>query len=349
MSLSKNMDESTPIKEVSTPVSQKVSFLDSMKANLWMPATIILAVVLIIVLVFFVGKPGAAVSGNTVNANTNDLSQTTIGQKGVEFINAQLMRGNDSVTLDSVSDMGAYYEVMVNYNNRKVPADFSKDGKYFFAQVIPLNATLPKTDTTTTASAPTTPVQIEIGNSPKIGNSSAPVTVVEFSDFSCPFCGAASGQAADLVAYMKNNDPTWEAPVPGIMKDYVQTGKVQFVYKYAFGHTGGHSASSVGWCLYDQNASLYWTFYDQAFAHQADVESLDKMKALAQTLGADMTSLNSCLTAKTHDAQFDTEAAQATAAGVSGTPAFFVNGKLTEGAVSYPTLKASIDAALAGN
>ncbi len=188
-------------------------------------------------------------------------------------------------------------------------------------------------------------VSIDMGNSPVLGSADAPVTVVEFTDFSCPFCAAASGDNAELVAYMKSRSAGWEPIVTNLIKDYVDTGKVKLVVKYDMGHSGGHSAQLVAWCLNDQN--LYKQFYPLAFANQADVEDLAKMKTLAQGIGADMTKLQSCLDSKKYDGQFAIEQSQAQKAGVSGTPAFFVNGQLVEGAVPYSQVKALVDAELA--
>ena len=196
--------------------------------------------------------------------------------------------------------------------------------------------------------APTLAAQtasVEVGNSPVIGDEDAKVTVIEFSDFSCPFCAAASGDNADMTAYMKQNSPSWEPIVTNMMKDYVQTGKVKFAVKYSRGHSGGHPAQLVAWCLNDQN--LYWEFYPQAFAHQEDVEDLAKMKTLAQSIsGVNMASLQTCLDSGKYDSRFDSEQAEGSAAGVRGTPAFFVNGKLISGAVPYSQVKAAIEAEL---
>ena len=98
-------------------------------------------------------------------------------------------------------------------------------------------------------------VNIPIGaDDPQTGNSNAKVTVVEFADFSCPFCAAASGDNAELVSYMQQRSPEWQPIVTNMMRDYVDTGKVRFVVKYSYGHSGGHPAQLVAWCFNDQNS-----------------------------------------------------------------------------------------------
>lgn len=190
-----------------------------------------------------------------------------------------------------------------------------------------------------------TSVTIDTSDAPMLGNANAKVTIVEFSNFSCPFCAAASGDNPQLTAYMQQRSPSWQPPVSNLIKDYVDTGKVKLYVKYSYGHTGGHPAQLVVWCLNDQG--LYWKFYPKAYAQQSDVENLTRMQELAKSLNADMTKLQSCLDSKKYDSQFDKDAADGTAAGVQGTPSFFINGKAYEGAQSYSVIKQAIDAELA--
>ena len=157
---------------------------------------------------------------------------------------------------------------------------------------------------------------------PQIGKADAPVTIVEFSDFSCPYCGAASGKNQQIVDYMKSRTPSWEPAIPGIIKNYVESGKVRLVFKYFPGHGSGQQAQLVGWCLNDQNKELFWKFHDEAFAVQDSTNDLTKMKELAQKVGADMSKLNSCLTSKKYDSKLSTDTQVGQSVGVQGTPAF---------------------------
>ncbi|MEK6825959.1 MAG: DsbA family protein [Nanoarchaeota archaeon] len=197
-----------------------------------------------------------------------------------------------------------------------------------------------------TVAVPSGPVKITIdSDDPILGNADAKVTVIKFSDFSCPFCAAASGDNEEMVSYMKQRNPSWEPIVTNFIKDYVDTGKARFVMKYAMGHSGGRSAQLVAWCLNDQK--LYWKFHAKAFANIDDVEDLDKMKNLAKEVGADLTKLQSCLDSKKYDSKFNKHEQQGSAAGVEGTPAFFVNGKILSGAQPYSTFKQAVEAELA--
>ncbi len=205
-------------------------------------------------------------------------------------------------------------------------------------------------------STPAGPVTFDLEGAPVLGSPDAPVTVVEFSDFSCPFCAAASGDNAQLTAYMKQRDSSWEPIVTNLIKDYVDTGKVKLVAKFSFGHSGGKPAQLVAWCLNEQDPALYWKFHPEAFAtydlnaQDQPVEDAVAMSALAKKLGADMTKLQSCLDSKKFDNQFDAEIAEGRDAGVQGTPAFFVNGiELPGGAQPYSVMKAAVERALAAS
>ena len=189
-------------------------------------------------------------------------------------------------------------------------------------------------------------VQISVGNSPVLGKESALVTVVLFSDFSCPYCAAASGANDGVAATLKQRNPGWTAPVSGIIKDYVNSDKVRIVFKYYPGHGLGQQAHLVSLCLNEQN--LFWKFHDKAFAIYESTNDLDKMKAIAVEIKANMTALDKCLTdnQQKYTKELSDEIDEGKAAGVQGTPTFYVNGLKVEGAVSYTDIKKVIDSEL---
>lgn len=190
--------------------------------------------------------------------------------------------------------------------------------------------------------------EIQIGNSPVLGEANAPIVIYVFSDFSCPFCGAASGMNSEVISYLRSRNQGWIAPVPNIIKDYVETGKAKLVFKWSMGHSGGKPAQLVGWCLNEQG--LFWKFHDLAFANQESVENIDEMKKLASEIGADSEKLDACLSSGKYSGQFDVDSLDAQKVGVQGTPAFYVNNvKLPAGAISYPQIKYVIDEELGKN
>ena len=307
-------------------------YIGNMRKNPWMVSTLFLIIILMVVIIFRASGTGGAITGNVVK-------DTDAGNSVISFINSQ---GKGNAALVSSEREGALYKVIVKYNEQDIPVYVTLDGKYLISQPIPLTADAELANSgNNNAPSSNVKVNLDIGNSPVTGNKDALVTIVEFSDFSCPYCAAASGDNEKLLTFMKQNNPNWEPIVTNLLKEYVDTGKVKFAVKYSFGHGGGHPAQLVAWCLNEQN--LYWKFYPQAFAHQDDAENLDKMKELANGLNADMTKLQSCLDSKKYDSQFDKDQNEGTKAGVSGTPAFFVNGRIVEGAVPYSQIKQIID------
>jgi len=190
-------------------------------------------------------------------------------------------------------------------------------------------------------------IPLSIGSSPVLGNENAPVTIYEFSDFSCPYCAAAVGYNLEITAQFKAQNPSWTAPIPGIIENYVSTGKAKLVFKYTSGHGAGTAAHKVAFALNDQNPDLFWKFHDLAFANQNDVGDLEKMKALAESIGADMPALNTYLDSNKATFLMQQDSQMSEANGVTGTPTFFINGKIVEGAVSYSTIKSIIDKELA--
>ena len=66
---------------------------------------------------------------------------------------------------------------------------------------------------------------------PFLGPENASIVVIEYSDFECPYCGAAAGFNKGLMLSMTNRDPTWEAPVPKL-KELAERGEIKFVYRH---------------------------------------------------------------------------------------------------------------------
>lgn len=198
---------------------------------------------------------------------------------------------------------------------------------------------------------PTQPTQptiadVKVGDAPVKGPENAKVTIVVFSDPSCPFCAAAAG-ASKYTAMMQQRSPGWEAPVPNIIKNYVDTGKARIAFKYFPGHGKGEYAMKLMWCANEQGK--FWQIHDLMFNNQDQMESGDTgtMNANAKNVaGINGNKLDACLNSGKYDSKLSSDTKEGEAAGVSGTPAFFINGKLIEGAQPYSAFKTVIDQAL---
>lgn len=157
---------------------------------------------------------------------------------------------------------------------------------------------------------------------PWTGGKDAPVTVVEFSDFQCPYCRAA--------------EPT----VKAVRDKYGD--KVKFVYMdFPLGmHAHAMEAANAAQCASDQNK--FWQYHDALFADQSKLDAVS-LKATAAKAGLDTKQFDTCFDSQKKLPSIRAEQAEGSAAGVSATPTFFVNGREIEGAESLPVFQNTID------
>lgn len=198
-----------------------------------------------------------------------------------------------------------------------------------------------------------TPLKVDIlvGHLPVQGEANAKVTVIEFADFQCPFCAAVSGLQpnSSLVQSLKQKDPSWAPFIPGIMDDYVKTGKAKFAYRhYAFLGQESIWAAQASECANEQDK--FWEYHDYLFTHQGAENSgafaKDKLVGFATSLGLNTDQFKKCLDSDKYLEKVKSDTEDGQKAGVDGTPATFVNGKLISGAQSYSAFKAAIDSQL---
>ncbi len=160
---------------------------------------------------------------------------------------------------------------------------------------------------------------------PSKGPDGAKVTIVEFSDFQCPFCGKAS------------------ATVDQVMEQYA--GKVKLVFRHfpLDFHEKAPKAAEAALCANEQKK--FWEFHDVMFKNQ-DKLSIEDLKATATTLGLDATKFNECLDSGKMKKTVEEDTAAGKKVGVTGTPAFFINGTMLSGAQPIEAFKEAIDAEL---
>jgi protein-disulfide isomerase len=162
---------------------------------------------------------------------------------------------------------------------------------------------------------------------PTKGNDKAPVTLIEFSDFRCSFCRKF-----------------WKDTLPSLEKKYVQTGKVKFVYRH-FAILGRLStaAAQAEECAGEQRKFL--EYHDKLFASAGSplAFTAGKLKGLAKDLGLNGQSFDQCLDSGKYLNKVEQETGIGTFLGASGTPAFFLNGKLLAGAQPFHVFEAVIE------
>ena len=157
---------------------------------------------------------------------------------------------------------------------------------------------------------------------PSRGPENAPVTIVEFSDFECPYCSRANETLAQIAQ-------TYGDKVRVVFRDF----PLSF-------HQNAKKAAEAGHCADDQGK--FWEMHDKMFANQRalDVESL---KSYAKEIGLDEAAFNACLDGGEKAALVQANIDAAMELGVRGTPAFFVNGRMVAGALPFSEFQKIID------
>ncbi len=157
------------------------------------------------------------------------------------------------------------------------------------------------------------------------GKADAPITLVEFSDFECPYCRRA------------------QETLKAVEKAYGD--KVRFVFRHyplPF-HEQAPKASEAAQCAADQGK--FWPFHDALFAEGALLAPVE-LKKLAGKLGLNQATFDGCLDSGHHADRVAKDSAEGKSLGISGTPTFFVNGIRLVGAVPLDKFKKAIDAEL---
>lgn len=184
-----------------------------------------------------------------------------------------------------------------------------------------------------TAAIPTVPAivkDLKTGDLPVEGDENAKITIVEFSDFECPFCAQF-----------------FRDTYPKIKAEYIDTGKAKLYYRHyplSF-HASAHKLAVASECANEQG--MFWEMHDKIFENQAAGDFADAtITTWAGELGMDSASFSECLASTKYDEKIKADTADGTQAGVDGTPAFFINGERLIGAQPFESFKAVIDSKL---
>ena len=184
---------------------------------------------------------------------------------------------------------------------------------------------------------PSAPTNIKVTidkDDPILGEKNAPVSIVEFSDFQCPFCARA---ATGSVAEFKNSN-------------YFKDGKVNLIYKdFPLNsiHPFAQKAAEAAQCAYDQEK--FWEYHDKLFENQQAL-AIDNLKQYAIDLSLDKDEFDSCLDSGKNVKEVAGDLSAATSAGGQGTPYFVIvnnnNGKTqaVSGAVPFANIETAINA-----
>lgn len=157
-------------------------------------------------------------------------------------------------------------------------------------------------------------IAVSLGDSPVKGDSNAPVTMVEFSDFQCPFCGQFYSQT-----------------LPQVVQNYVDSGKVKLVYKnfpLENLHPNARAAALAAECANEHGK--FWEYHNKLFESQNNwaglggTDAVKTFKQYAVDLGLDANSFNSCVDSAKYADKVNKDFQDGTNYGATGTPTFFI-------------------------
>jgi protein-disulfide isomerase len=164
------------------------------------------------------------------------------------------------------------------------------------------------------------------------GESGATVTIIEYSDYQCPYCVRFHEQV-----------------YPQIIEQYVKTGKVKFSFKhFPFLSNESRLAAVAAECA--ANQGHFWEYHKVLFTERSTAGQLPAEKSrlieLASTLKLDQAAFSACVNEDQTTSQVEADAAEGTRLGVRGTPSFLINDKLLVGAQPIGAFQKAIDEAL---
>lgn len=191
------------------------------------------------------------------------------------------------------------------------------------------NTNVAPTPTPTPTAAPTD----DFSKVPKVtnddhirGDKNAKITMIEYSDFQCPFC--------------QRHLPTLDQ----VLTDY--KGKVRLIYRHfplTSIHPNAQKSAEASECAGDQDK--FWEMHDKLFANQTALQ-IENLKQYAKDLGLNTSQFDSCLDTGKYASKVNQQATEAQNSGITGTPGTWVGDQLVKGAYPFDTFKQIIDAQL---
>lgn len=170
--------------------------------------------------------------------------------------------------------------------------------------------------------APAGPVTMSVGDGPALGNADAPITIIEFSDYQCPFC---KRHFTNTLSVLKTN--------------YIDTGKVRYVFRdfpLDSIHPYARKAAEAAHCAGDQGK--FWDMHDVMFNYQGALMQ-DNLKGFAHDMKLDVEAFNVCLDGGKYAKTVEADVAAGSAAGVTGTPGFFIGKTKPDGTMVATLMK----------
>jgi protein-disulfide isomerase len=173
--------------------------------------------------------------------------------------------------------------------------------------------------------------KLKVAGAPSFGTAGAPVMIVEFSDFECPYCKEEAKMLRDHLL----------ADYPKQVKLYFREFPIESLHPWA------KPAAIAGRCVFNQSAPAFWTYHDWIFGSQEQTTADNfKTRLMDWAKGQkdiDAMQLGRCMDSKAPEAEVEKSLAEAREVGVGGTPTLFINGRRIGQAIDWNTLKKIID------
>ena len=247
---------------------------------------------------------------------------TSRGARGTPgfFINGRLVSG--AQPFDN-------FKAVIDQELKRADAELAKGTKpsELYAKLIAGGATAPAAaPAQQREAAPAKPVFVEIpAGAPSKGSTDAKVTIVEFTDFQCPFCSRVNPT-------MKQIEDTYGKDV-----------RVVFRHLPLPFHKDAKPAAEASMAAHEQGK--FWEMHDKLFANQRDL-TRENFEKWAKEIGLDVKKFTAALDSGKFKSVVEADERYAGSVGANGTPAFFINGKLVSGAQPFESFKSVIDAEL---
>ena len=280
----------------------------------------LIAGILLVLLVASIYTNGFGLADTATGA---ELSMSEAEVKVLDYVNTNLLQAPFVAEVSASEDVGTLYKVTLSVAGQEVESYITKDGSLFFPQGFDVNDVI--------VAQGDVKLDVSIDDDAIKGDVNAPVTIIEFSDFECPFCGKYIAET-----------------YPQIVEDYVNTGKVRYVFRdfpLDF-HPEAQKAAEAAECAGEQG--MYWEMHDYLFANQ-DYLGVSYLKGFAKDLKLDTDKFDECLDSGSMEEEVLADLIEGQSYGISGTPAFFINGKMISGAQPYEVFAQEIEAALSEN
>ena len=168
-------------------------------------------------------------------------------------------------------------------------------------------------------------VEVSVDDDAVRGSNDAPITIIEFSDFQCPFC-----------------EKFFNDTLPELEETYIKTGKVKLVYRdfpLSF-HENAQKAAEAAECAKKQGK--FWEMHDKIFKNQESL-SIDNLKQYAKDLELNSSNFDACLDSGEMESEVQKDFKDGQSYGVTGTPSFFINGIQLVGAQPFSAFEKIIE------